>query len=216
MIPQPAIRDSSKNNLANRIFSGLLKPLHPGLVFYDFQSYIALVYAVVLLEKELNMENCPCGSGIDYNECCKPFIHDDRPASTAEALLRSRYTAFTEAAVEYIQNTTHPDKKAQFDPKSTRNWAENSQWHQLEILNSMAGTAEDETGEIEFIATYTQEETKTKHHENAQFKKMDGKWFFYDGEMVKPQPVARKTPKIGRNAPCLCGSGKKYKKCCGK
>lgn len=29
------------------------------------------------------------------------------------------------------------------------------------------------------------------------------------------QPIVRKEPKIGRNDPCICGSGKKYKKCCG-
>jgi SEC-C motif-containing protein len=168
------------------------------------------------LEKELKMENCPCGSGIDYNECCKPLIHDDKPAPTAEALLRSRYTAYTEADVDYIINTTHPDYRAQIDPNSTRDWAENSQWHQLEILNSMAGTVEDEAGEIEFIATYTQEGVSNKHHEKAQFRKTDGKWFFWDAQMMKPQPVIRKNPKIGRNDPCFCGSGKKYKKCCGK
>jgi uncharacterized protein YecA (UPF0149 family) len=36
----------------------------------------------------------------------------------------------------------------------------------------------------------------------------------------QPPPVARtirkKTPKVGRNDPCPCGSGKKYKKCCGR
>ena len=162
------------------------------------------------------MENCPCGSEIDYNECCKPLIHENKPSPTAEALLRSRYTAYTEADVDYILNTTHPDRRDQFDPKSTRDWAENSKWHRLEILNSIAGTAEDEAGEIEFIATYTQKQIENKHHEKAQFRKMDGDWFFWDAQMVKPQPVTRKSPKIGRNDPCSCGSGKKYKKCCGK
>ena len=32
----------------------------------------------------------------------------------------------------------------------------------------------------------------------------------------KGTPIVRTTPKIGRNDPCPCGSGKKYKKCCGK
>ena len=162
------------------------------------------------------MGNCPCGSEIDYSECCNPLIHENKPALTAEALMRSRYTAFTEAAVDYIRATTHPDHRAQFDSNAIRDWAENSQWQGLEILNTTAGMEADETGEVEFIATYTQKGIETKHHENSQFRKKDGRWFFYDGEMVKPKPVTRENPKIGRNAPCPCGSGKKYKKCCGK
>ncbi len=162
------------------------------------------------------MKKCPCGSGMDYKECCNPLIHEGNPALTAEALLRSRYTAYTEADVDYILDTTHPDHRAQLDLNATRDWAEKSQWHQLEILNSIAGTVEDDTGEIEFIASYTREGNASKHHEKAQFRKMDGKWFFWDAQMVKPQPVTRSHLKIGRNAPCSCGSGKKYKKCCGQ
>nr|MDJ0811505.1 SEC-C metal-binding domain-containing protein [Desulfobacterales bacterium] len=52
------------------------------------------------------------------------------------------------------------------------------------------------------------------HHEIAQFRREDGDWCFYDGEAPKPQTVKRETPKVGRNAPCPCGSGRKYKKCC--
>lgn len=39
---------------------------------------------------------------------------------------------------------------------------------------------------------------------------------FYDDEFYPTQPVRREEPKIGRNDPCPCGSGKKYKRCCGK
>ena len=44
--------------------------------------------------------------------------------------------------------------------------------------------------------------------------RIDGKWFYVDGDMVKPKPVVRDKPKVGRNEPCPCGSGRKYKKCC--
>ncbi|HHY71605.1 MAG TPA: preprotein translocase subunit SecA, partial [Thermoanaerobacterales bacterium] len=39
--------------------------------------------------------------------------------------------------------------------------------------------------------------------------------YSHNDDAEKPQPV-RKQKKIGRNAPCPCGSGKKYKKCCGR
>jgi len=37
-----------------------------------------------------------------------------------------------------------------------------------------------------------------------------------DGGQQKKKPVKRASDKVGRNDPCPCGSGKKYKKCCGK
>ena len=55
-----------------------------------------------------------------------------------------------------------------------------------------------------------------EHHEIAEFRREDGKWVFFDGELVPQAPYVRKEAKIGRNDPCPCGSGKKYKKCCGK
>jgi preprotein translocase subunit SecA len=40
--------------------------------------------------------------------------------------------------------------------------------------------------------------------------------YSHGGGGEAPQPVQRKNGKVGRNDPCPCGSGKKYKKCCGK
>ena len=48
------------------------------------------------------------------------------------------------------------------------------------------------------------------------FMIQDGEWKFIDGEIETGVPYVREEPKIGRNDPCPCGSGKKYKKCCGK
>ena len=53
------------------------------------------------------------------------------------------------------------------------------------------------------------------HHENAYFKKIDGNWMYEVGD-VKPMTVVREGAKVGRNDPCPCGSGKKFKKCCGR
>ena len=48
------------------------------------------------------------------------------------------------------------------------------------------------------------------------FARHNGRWYFVDGETIGQKPVVREGPRIGRNDPCPCGSGKKYKKCCGK
>ncbi|MBD3244209.1 MAG: hypothetical protein GF331_26695, partial [Chitinivibrionales bacterium] len=69
-------------------------------------------------------------------------------------------------------------------------------------------------GTVEFIASYDDSEGFKRHHEIGHFHKLHAAWYYEDGEMVKPKPVVRETPKVGRNDPCPCGSGKKYKKCC--
>ena len=76
------------------------------------------------------------------------------------------------------------------------------------------GGEEDEAGTVEFIARYKAGNDKITHHELAMFTREEGRWVFADCVM-NPKPETRSVEKIGRNAPCPCGSGKKYKKCCG-
>ncbi|MBT8492606.1 MAG: SEC-C domain-containing protein, partial [Deltaproteobacteria bacterium] len=68
---------------------------------------------------------------------------------------------------------------------------------------------------VEFIARYKARGADLHHHERSTFAQQDGEWFYRDGQIVKPKTVVKDSPKVGRNSPCPCGSGKKYKKCCG-
>ncbi len=160
------------------------------------------------------MSQCPCQSGKDYAECCGPVIKGERPAATAEALMRSRYSAFAKAEPEYLEASLHPDFRSDFDADATKKWAEESEWTGLEIVSKDGGTDNDETGVVEFIAAYRQNGRDFSHHERAEFQRVDGTWFYTDGAIVSPATVRNTTPKVGRNDPCPCGSGKKYKKCC--
>ncbi|HEX8949674.1 MAG TPA: YchJ family protein [Dissulfurispiraceae bacterium] len=162
------------------------------------------------------MDICPCGSNLAFAECCEPLLKGARPAETAEQLMRSRYTAYVRKEIGYLRTTLHPDHRSDFNEKETLSWAEKSNWHGLEIVRTEAGGAGDNEGKVEFIATFSQRGARMKHHEVAEFKKEEGEWFLTGGETVAPQQVVRQTPKIGRNDPCACGSGKKYKKCCGQ
>lgn len=161
------------------------------------------------------MEICPCNSEKPYQECCEPIIKGQRPAETAEELMRSRYTAFVKSEVEYILNTIHPDKRESHDEKTIRNWSQKSDWLNFEIVGTEKGGTEDSDGTVEFVAHFRQKGSRERHHEVAEFKKVDGTWYFYDGNAPTPKQFVRAEPKIGRNSPCPCGSGKKYKKCCG-
>jgi SEC-C motif domain protein len=161
------------------------------------------------------MTNCPCGSDKPFSECCEPFLNGTSNAPTAEALMRARYSAYVTANIDFIERTIHSSGRADFNRESARKWAEQSQWHGLEVLNVIGGKEEDVEGSVEFIATYSQKDESVKHHEVATFRKEDEIWTFADSHMVN-QPFRRDQPKIGRNDPCPCGSGKKYKKCCGQ
>jgi SEC-C motif-containing protein len=162
------------------------------------------------------MENCPCGMEKPYEECCGPFIEGDAVPQTPEELMRSRYSAFTKTAVDYLLNTVHPDTREQHNERAIRNWAKSSDWISLKILNTEKGGPDDTEGLVEFVAQYYQKGKRQTHHELAQFKKQDGRWFFYDGQPPQQEQVVHTSPKVGRNDPCPCNSGKKYKKCCGK
>ena len=160
------------------------------------------------------MTSCPCGSTRNYTDCCEPIITGVHPAETAEQLMRARYSAYTKIEMDFIFNSTDPAGRENYDHDGTKAWAESSEWLGLEILGTVKGGKEDKRGEVEFIARFKEKEELREHHENAIFNKKEGVWFFSDGTMVKPKPIT--VIKVGRNDPCPCGSGLKYKKCCGK
>lgn len=142
--------------------------------------------------------------------------------------MRARYSAFVKNEIKFLYETLAPESRSDYDEKSTREWAQSVQWKGLKIVRTEKGTAADDTGVVEFVATYSKDGTGLDHHEVSQFKKSkEGLWFFVDGdghthkegESHHHEPIQtykRENPKIGRNDPCSCGSGKKYKKCCGE
>lgn len=178
------------------------------------------------------MSQCPCGSNLTFDQCCEPFLSGKALPETAEKLMRSRYTAFTKADVGYLKKTLAPESRKDFDENSTRQWATNSKWKGLKIFSTEKGGPEDKKGTVEFVATYEQNGEGIDHHEVSTFRKDEkGQWYFVDGDShthgagesehhhhhhTRPQTVVREEPKVGRNDPCPCGSGKKYKKCCAK
>jgi SEC-C motif domain protein len=157
---------------------------------------------------------CPCGSLIDFEQCCRPFHRGKKNPPTAQALMRARYSAYVSGELEFIRYSHHSQTRKEMNIDDARAWSEESNWLGLAILNCEQGGVDDETGSVEFIANYEINHKKQRHHEVAHFRKEDGVWYFYDGKIIQ-ETVVREAPKIGRNDPCSCGSGKKFKKCCG-
>lgn len=157
---------------------------------------------------------CPCGSGSPFEACCEPFLLERSKPQSATALMRSRYCAYAMGAVDYLYKTSGPKVRKEFDAENSRKWAESAQWTGIEILSEEGGSETDESATVEFIAHYTVNGTPFDHHERSEFARIAGEWRFIDGKIFGPAPVRRDQPKVGRNDPCPCGSGKKFKKCC--
>lgn len=155
---------------------------------------------------------CPCGSGSSLQLCCAPRLDGSAPTATAEQLMRSRYTAHVLCDVAYLlRSWRSPDPDAT-DPEAIRQWAQQSDWRGLTIHSTVAGGPADREGWVEFTAVYADKTAPAAplhhHREKSRFIREEGQWFYVDGETLRPE-------KTGRNSPCPCGSGKKFKRCCG-
>ncbi len=160
------------------------------------------------------MKKCYCGRNTEFEKCCAPYIKRKINPPTAEDLMRARYSAYVTGDIDFIESTHSLERRDAVDVEETRKWSSESEWLGLEIVSTKKGGVNDNVGTVEFKATFNQNGITHIHHEISTFKKIEGKWYFDDGEII-PATVVRSGEKIGRNDPCPCGSGKKYKKCCG-
>ena len=138
--------------------------------------------------------SCPCGSGQLFEQCCGPIINGVQ-ASNAEALMRSRYSAYVLGYWQYLRESWHPDTRPSLVSET------NTEWLGLCIIKSSTNT-------VEFIAGFKEGSKIMALHEISRFEQVNGQWRYLDGDCDVKE--------AGRNAPCPCGSGKKTKHCCGK
>ncbi len=157
---------------------------------------------------------CYCGEVKPFSDCCEPIIKGKQPAQTAEQLMRSRYSAYVIVDVKYLIATIYPTQQKNFDEADIRAWAVANQWQKLEVIATKQGKFNQEDGEVEFKASYIDDAGKLQiHHEKSTFVKENGKWYYLSGIIGSESATAQVQ---NRNDLCACGSGKKYKKCCGR
>lgn len=120
---------------------------------------------------------CPCGSGRDYAHCCGP-CHTGTPAATAEALMRSRYSAFVRQDAPYLLASRHPDTRP-----ATLDFNEDPapKWLGLKIITSQ--NTDPDTATVEFIARYRVGGRASRLHEVSRFLRLEGRWVYVDGEV---------------------------------
>lgn len=148
--------------------------------------------------------NCPCGSGNPLDECCGRY-HAGIPAPSAEALMRSRYSAYVLGLIDYLLATTLPAQQAGLDRDAIDAWSRQSTWLGLEVESAELEGGRPPHAAVTFRARWHDGHGEHSHRERSAFVQREGHWYFIDPTV---------TLKAGRNDPCPCGSGQKFKKCC--
>lgn len=157
---------------------------------------------------------CPCCSGKNFLDCCQDIIAGSKIAKTPLELMRSRYSAHVYKNMPHIVRTMRNKALKLFDPDKTKEeWFEKCEWTKLEIIDAPETGKHDKEGIVEFKAYYNFDGSEHILHERSKFMKLDNQWYYVSGQ--KKNPAIETANKIGRNDDCVCGSGKKYKKCCG-
>ncbi len=148
------------------------------------------------------MTPCYCKSSLAYNKCCEPFLNLSTKPSTPLQLMRSRYSAYVLKRVDYLVDTQCDTGDTEILRREIGQFAESALFQNLEIIQSS-----DET--VEFKAYFIADGIQQVLHERSLFVCQDSIWCYKSGEILPAKAI------FGRNDPCICGSGKKYKKCCG-
>jgi len=147
---------------------------------------------------------CPCGSQQPLANCCGQY-HGGKPAGNAEALMRSRYSAYALGLIDYLLNTTLPAQQAGLDHQAIAAWSHGSEWLGLQVESHEPQDGDPAHAYVTFVARWRDAQGEHSHRERSAFVEHQGRWFFIDPTVVL---------KPGRNDPCPCASGQKFKKCC--
>ncbi|MGB8930594.1 MAG: YchJ family metal-binding protein [Anaeromyxobacteraceae bacterium] len=123
---------------------------------------------------------CPCGGG-SYESCCGPRHRGTRPAETAEALMRSRYSAFALGLAGYLEST-HDAPATEEGRRELEVAARSVTWLGLTVHRVERGGPEDDEGVVEFTARSLDGRHAVELHERSSFRRKDGRWLYVDGE----------------------------------
>lgn len=156
------------------------------------------------------MSLCSCGSGKYFHVCCGPYLNEQQLPSTPEQLMRSRYTAYTQAHIEYINKTMKGQALTHFNAEEASQWAKSVSWLGLKVIESHLERCD--LGFVEFIATFIARNQLKTIHERSEFHHYHGQWFYVNG--INLNSTKRTShASIARNTMCPCDSGKKFKNC---
>lgn len=160
------------------------------------------------------MTSCHCGSRQDFKACCALLHNAAKVAESAEQLMRARFSAYVTSDIDFLIETYHSSCNAHLE-KAHIIEAANTHWVRLDIIDAPSTSEDTSYAFVEFKAWFMEDGNLNCLHERSRFTKelyqSQLQWRYLDGHY----PAATNTTtKVGRNDPCPCNSGKKYKKCC--
>jgi SEC-C motif-containing protein len=118
---------------------------------------------------------CYCGNNLSFEECCKPYITELKNAPTAEALMRSRYSAYATATIDYLVKTTHLSTRKNHEKAEIESWSKSNKWTKLEVLDATDST-------VTFNAYFIDDRNQPQiHHEKSSFILEKENWYYVDG-----------------------------------
>ncbi len=120
---------------------------------------------------------CPCGTGLTYGQCCHRYHAGNHHAPTAEALMRSRFTAFAAGETDYLLDTWDPATRP-----AELTLDDRLEFYRLEILETEGGGPFDATGRVKFQAFYRGLADGVQE-EDSTFRKVDGRWVYSLGDV---------------------------------
>lgn len=149
--------------------------------------------------------DCYCCSGVSFEKCCEPIIKKRASAESAEALMRSRFTAYCLGDYQYIFDTYATSQRSGLSVEALAKSAEDTRWFALKA-RPVSGT----NNYVEFSAFYIENKKTGVLHETSQFVFENDEWRYSTGTIHSDTGMI----KLGRNDACPCGNTKKYKQCC--
>ncbi|MDX1364843.1 MAG: YchJ family metal-binding protein [Arenibacter latericius] len=123
-----------------------------------------------------NIMNCPCGTQMPYSDCCEIAHKKISAVTTAEQLMRSRYTAFVLANGDYLMESHHKSSRPIKEKNSIITWAKSVSWIRLEVLETTKGRKNDTKGTVTFNAYFFENGQVDVIHEKSNFIKENGIW----------------------------------------
>ena len=121
---------------------------------------------------------CPCGSSRLHAHCCALLLDSGAPATSAEALMRSRYTAFVLGREDYLLATWHPSTR----PAALDLANEPAvRWIGLQVRDHVR--CAPDRAEVEFVARYRIGGRAHRLHERSRFVRVDERWYYVDGTL---------------------------------
>ncbi|MCB1936479.1 MAG: hypothetical protein KDF59_11110 [Nitrosomonas sp.] len=129
--------------------------------------------------KNKTQAQCPCGTGSTYPECCGRYLEQEEVPEHAEALMRSRYTAYTLNCEDYLLATWHSDTRP-----AALNLTDGPQHKWLGLIIKKHEQSAPDQAVVEFVARYKIGGKAHRLHEISRFVLEEERWFYVDGDII--------------------------------